>query len=345
MDSPVLLSLSSTLTVSRIKEALACGLIAVVLSTAVYGITVLQTYIYFRSSGKDSVRLRSFVAFLFILDTTALILGIDAFFEYVVTDFGETWLLLELPHALAFETLITHFIGALTQCFFAYRLWDLSRRNIPLVSTITILAVFSFVFGTVVSIRIYTDPNFFSLASREMLSLVGTGNALSVVCDIIITAALSYYLHSKRTGFERTNSMINRLIIYAINRGTLTAICQAGVFVSFVAFPGRLFHFPFDFLMGKLYCNTLLAILNAQRTMRTDGDNVMEVDTYILNPGNMDMPTADNRSGGRKPRGQTPSNTTSTNVVDISPGNVKIMKGLDADAKWSQECIGRGVRA
>ena len=91
----------------------------------------------------------------------------------------------------------------------------------------------------------YTEPNFFSLASREMLSLVGTGNALSVVCDIIITAALSYYLHSKRTGFERyvpwvpvsgrstdqlifvflhrTNSMINRLIIYAINRGTLTA--------------------------------------------------------------------------------------------------------------------------
>ena len=77
-----------------------------------------------------------------------------------------------------------------------------------------------------------------------MLSLVGTGNALSVVCDIIITAALSYYLHSKRTGFERyvpcapvcrttdqlismfldrTNSMITRLIIYAINRGTLTA--------------------------------------------------------------------------------------------------------------------------
>lgn len=36
--------------------------------------------------------------------------------------------------------------------------------------------------------------------------------------------------------------------------------------------------------------------------MRSDGDNIMEVDTYILNSGRMDMLTgADNKSGGRKP--------------------------------------------
>ena len=32
-----------------------------------------------------------------ILDIATLILGVDALFEYVVTDFGETWLLLRLP--------------------------------------------------------------------------------------------------------------------------------------------------------------------------------------------------------------------------------------------------------
>ena len=47
--------------------------------------------------------------------------------------------------------------------------------------------------------------------------------------------------------------------------------------------------------------------LNAQRTMRTGGENVMEVDTYILNPGRTDTPTANNSSGGRKPSVSKPS--------------------------------------
>ena len=80
MDPAVPLTLSPTLIVSRVKEALACGLIAIVVSTgcvlldflidavslimsgySVYGITILQAYIYFQNSGKDSVSMRSFV--------------------------------------------------------------------------------------------------------------------------------------------------------------------------------------------------------------------------------------------------------------------------------------------
>ena len=89
----------------------------------------------------------------------------------------------------------------------------------------------------------YKYPQVSSLASFEMRFLIGLSNGLSVPCDVLITAALSYYLHSKRTGFKRyvprlaermiglftlaslrrTDSIINRLIIYAVNRGALTA--------------------------------------------------------------------------------------------------------------------------
>ena len=49
----------------------------------------------------------------------------------------------------------------------------------------------------------YTDPDVLSLASQQMLWLVGTAHGLSVLCDVLITAGLSYYLNSKRTGFKR----------------------------------------------------------------------------------------------------------------------------------------------
>ena len=45
-----------------------------------------------------------------ILDIATLILGVDALFEYVVTDFGETWLLLKLPrYGSTFDLALSRF--------------------------------------------------------------------------------------------------------------------------------------------------------------------------------------------------------------------------------------------
>lgn len=57
----------------------------------------------------------------------------------------------------------------------------------------------------------YTNPDFFSFASLEMLCLVGVGNGLSALCDVAIVIALSYYLNSKRTGFKRCVLWVPRI--------------------------------------------------------------------------------------------------------------------------------------
>ena len=59
----------------------------------------------------------------------------------------------------------------------------------------------------------YKDRYIFSLGSTESRILTGVADGLSVLCDIIIVAALSYYLHSKRTGFKR--------YVFARRRGLL----------------------------------------------------------------------------------------------------------------------------
>lgn len=171
-------------------------------------------------------------------------------------------------------------------------------------------------FGTDIAVYNYRNPDFSSFASLDLRCLVGVANGLSVLCDVIIAVALSYYLHSKRTGFKRTDSIINRLIIYAVNRGALTAICQASSAISLVAFPGHLFHFPFDLLSGKLYCNTLLATLNAQRAMRGDGHNVVEVDTLVLN--RMNTSTTENANRRRVSLSESAARSTPTFVIECA---------------------------
>ncbi|KAI1789960.1 hypothetical protein LXA43DRAFT_1018703 [Ganoderma leucocontextum] len=228
--------------------------------------------------------MKSFVALLFILDTISLILAVHACYEYVVTDFGEPLLLLNIPRSFALENAITAVVRVLTQCFLAHRVWALSNGNMALVSSIVILAFGSFAPGIVMSVRLYTDRYIFSLGSTETRILAGVVDGLSVICDVAIVAALCYYLHSKRTGFKRTNSMIDRLIIYAVNRGVLTTICQIGHMIAFLAFPGHFVFLVFALLGGKLYSNTFLATLNAQKFMKGEGDSdVVELDTQVLN--------------------------------------------------------------
>ncbi|KAM5540773.1 hypothetical protein V8D89_005417 [Ganoderma adspersum] len=321
----ILLSLSPALIVSRIKEVLACGLVAVVVSTAVYGITILQAYIYFRSSKKDSRGMRSFVALLFILDTISLALAVSALFEYVVADFGEIWLLLKMPLSLVYENVVTYFIAALTQCFFAHRLWAMSKHNIALVGGIIVLSFSALGPGLVLCVFEYQKPDNIAIASVEIRVLAGISTGLEAVCDIVILIALSYYLHSKRTGFKRTDSVINRLIMYAVNRGALTAICKVCLNITFVAFPGHFFHLPFALLAGKLYCNTLLATLNAQKALRADGDNVMEVSTLIIN--HVHTSTAENGISRGAPL-ESAARHTPPFVIDMSADNPKVVDGL-----------------
>ena len=49
----------------------------------------------------------------------------------------------------------------------------------------------------------HAHSDIYYLGSLETRILAGFANGLSVVCDIVIAASLTYYLHYKRTGFKR----------------------------------------------------------------------------------------------------------------------------------------------
>ena len=49
-------------------------------------------------------------------------------------------------------------------------------------------------------------------------------NSINAVTDILITATLIALLHRSRTGFRRSDNMINRLILFTVNTGALTSI-------------------------------------------------------------------------------------------------------------------------
>ncbi|KAJ7802422.1 hypothetical protein B0H14DRAFT_3155037 [Mycena olivaceomarginata] len=108
-------------------------------------------------------------------------------------------------------------------------------------------------------------------ASTIRVSTIQT--ACTVACDIVITVSLIHTLSQKRGGFDATNSMLTTLIINAVNRGALTALCVVLNMIMFLAKPDTFYFFIGLILSGKLYMNPRLATLNTRQYIRNKGQD------------------------------------------------------------------------
>ncbi|KAF5389299.1 hypothetical protein D9757_003462 [Collybiopsis confluens] len=61
--------------------------VGLILSTSLYGATILQTYLYYRHYPKDSIYIKLLVLALWLLDTTQLVLCVTAMYWYLITNY------------------------------------------------------------------------------------------------------------------------------------------------------------------------------------------------------------------------------------------------------------------
>ncbi|KAF9257469.1 hypothetical protein L218DRAFT_949151 [Marasmius fiardii PR-910] len=95
-------------------------------------------------------------------------------------------------------------------------------------------------------------------------------------------------LRKGKSEIKQTNDMLDTLILYAINRGSLTAACALINLVLFLAIPGK-FYFFLGLVCSKLttsmdrYMNSMLATLNARSYVQETSDFVHQDDTVDWN--------------------------------------------------------------
>ncbi|KAH9896921.1 hypothetical protein C8Q73DRAFT_789215 [Cubamyces lactineus] len=263
---------------SGIQESLACQIIGFTLSTTLYGITILQTYFYYRQYGtRDGWPTKLLIAVLLLIDTLTTIFLAHALYTYVVLDFGAPQETDLITWSFASENFLGIMSAVLYQCYFARRLWIFSHHNKTLVALILFFAVVNAGSGMALTVRAYTLDTWASLATVPSRALLGLFSGSCSVCDALITIGLCYFLQAGRTGSKGTDTLIDRLIIYAIERGLLTTICQIMHMILTVALPGHAFFLPFAMMESKLYANALLATLNVRNALSESEQNTVEL--------------------------------------------------------------------
>ncbi|KAJ6538745.1 hypothetical protein B0H10DRAFT_2139852 [Mycena sp. CBHHK59/15] len=145
-----------------------------------------------------------------------------------------------------------------------------------------------------------------------------TIESTGLVCDITITTSLIYYLRSRKAaGVRSTQDMIDSLIMHAMSRGILTAVCTTMLFILDVAYPNHCYRQPFYQLLGKLYVNSILASLNVRTSVRGKGQ--LEQKESQVQVGMMDsMHSESNHDIGIKSFPQIPPLCLDSSTINIS---------------------------
>ncbi|KAH7909855.1 hypothetical protein BJ138DRAFT_178544 [Hygrophoropsis aurantiaca] len=237
-----------------------------VISLAMYGTSVGQ-YIYYVISFPGSTDLNSIKAFVFsvmLFNTVHTYVSVAFFWMMLVSGHNSFTHILLMPWQLAM-VLLCYCITFIVQSFYAHKVWIISGRSWFVTAIVLALAAAQMVVGSVcVSIGLRTQSTDALFGSR----LSGAGALLSVFCDTLITGVVYYYLRPKRWGVRRKESVFRHLTMIFVQMGLLTCMTSLLMFILFCVQGQKLYTGGPGVILSKSYVNSLLAVLNARKTIR-----------------------------------------------------------------------------
>jgi len=250
---------------ASLNNTMGAMLIGVIISAVLHGITLVQAYYYFSLYPKDQWYLKLLVVTLVLVDATHLSFISHMIYHYLITDYYDHASLQRIIWSIVMEALCTGTNGGLVQTFYAVRAWRLANRNWALFAFLMTLVIAQVGCGfawVVLAARMGTYQELLTISPLTI-----TINAISTTADVFIAITLVILLQRSRTGFRRSDTMITRLIVFVVNTGVLTCLCAIGSLISLITSPKTLIYAAFYYCLGRLYTNSLIATLNARKTI------------------------------------------------------------------------------
>jgi len=252
-----------------LNTTLGALLIGAIISTWLYGIASLQTYHYFNNFSNDRLPLRIFVAGLWVVDTFHSICIVHAVYFYAVSNYMNPTALVNGVWSIDVSTVISTLVACACQMFFIARVWVLGR-NIFICTVFCILCLVRFALSVVTT---WASFNVLPLTRylKDFTWSIKTGLAVATAGDVLIAAAMVYYLRrSRSSGLGKTNKVILRLLTFTVETCMLTSTMTTVDIICFVTMPSNFIFLGIYFQVSKLYTNAMLTSLNVRRSLRRD---------------------------------------------------------------------------
>ncbi|EPQ59990.1 hypothetical protein GLOTRDRAFT_97407 [Gloeophyllum trabeum ATCC 11539] len=260
-----------------VSKALGAVLLGSLISLGLSGIVSMQSFLYFRTFRADYRRVKATVSVVWGLDLFHSGLICAGAWQYLIESWGNNSTLDTIPIPIALTIIVTAFVTFIVHSFFTHRVLVLSKHNWWICAPMWILAFFRLVCATTTTGLMISVRSFDTFLNRYTW-IFTLGLATSAAVDVLIAVSLCYFLRSNRTGFGSMDYVIDTIMLYTINNGSLTSISTIISLVCWLAMPHNLIFMGFHFAISKLYANSFLATLNTRESLRSRGQGSSERD-------------------------------------------------------------------
>ncbi|KAL7279869.1 hypothetical protein ACG7TL_006278 [Trametes sanguinea] len=261
------LSLATTFNKDNTFGAAFAGFAA---SSICLGVLSTQAYTYFKRYPLDKVFYKALVIGLWLIEVADQALIAHAVYTYLVSNWGVITILLSPPvWSLILQITFGVITGTIVKINFALRVWRFSKQNIWVTGLIVLLTFAELAVACVYTVKGFQLTSLAKIADMKVIGSLSLG--LGMATDVVIAAALCFFLRGLRTGHRKDDSVVNSLIIYAISTGGLTSVISLTTLILYNFMPDNFIFMAFYFVLSKVYANSFLAALNTRRVSRGRG--------------------------------------------------------------------------
>ncbi|KAG1861759.1 hypothetical protein DFJ58DRAFT_871699 [Suillus subalutaceus] len=256
--------------------------IGVVLAAVLFGVTIVQVFIYFQThSGTGITFYKLVVGCLLILDALHLALIIYYVYFYLVINYANVIALTEVVWSSKLQPVVAVLSIFVEHLLYVHRIWTArADRKFCQSQWWGGVVVVTLGFAIAVVWRIYQEVHVISdWVKTELVLYLYFGTV--AFADILIASSLCYILATSRTGFSRMDLFITKLTVYIVNTGFLTSMCSIAVIITCAAMPNNYIFQALEFILIKLYVNSYLALLNARHYGQPHADTTHSSDYHM----------------------------------------------------------------
>jgi len=208
------------------------------------------------------------VVILWALDSLSLAMVSHGVYTYTITDWGSIEGIESFIWSISSEPAVTATIAVIVELFLINRIRALSTP--AWTPWIIFLALFTFVpfsFGIIAVKTADSGSQAFSHLN-ELHWLAIAGDTTAMFLDFAVASSIVWLLWRSRTGWAKTDRMINVLTVYVVSTGLLVSGINFGTLVAYLVNGNSKLWFQMISMLGsKAYVNSFLATLNARQSI------------------------------------------------------------------------------
>ncbi|TBU51501.1 hypothetical protein BD310DRAFT_890685 [Dichomitus squalens] len=283
-------------------------LIGTFLGLILYGLTVHQTFTYFRVYTRDSFLLKFMIFCLAPICQRVVCSSVDG----------------------AQTTTVV-----IAQSFYSRRVYLLGSgyRYAAIVAAMCTLGTIGF--GTALSVESFQKTRFSDV--EDLTWRVCTVFGLATTADTLLTTALIVFLIRCNTSFQRTMSMLSVLIVYTVNTGLLTSALNLITLVTAALHMNNMIYIAATILAMRSYVLAVLTVVNSRRPLTSSTRGESDFGTFGLGASHqnvMCVPVSLEQFRSPRPEGE---------VIGISswkaPADAEVKHGSQIQGVISREDV------